>query len=233
MIKRILLLAFVGFNLWSQAQEDVVVVDRRRPREHRTARIVDNTYVIKFTPTQIVMGEINLGLEYSVNEMSSLDVEIGPTFSNLGFTVNDSHTDPWGTAGIGQTTRAGFFMGLGYRFYPLDHTRVLNQFYISPVFKYRVYNFGVVDFSNTLSDAKGNENQAIFTFNVGSQWWLSDHFSLDLYGGLGLAYEVHNDKLMETLYNPDTQMYDYRWVDNRFSGARFAATLGLKFGIGY
>lgn len=232
MIKKIAVLAFIGFNFWSFAQENVVVVDRRRGR--REPRIVDNTYVVKFTPTQIVMGEFNVGLEYVVNDMSSLELEIGPTFSNIGFQVTDSHTDPWGGMGnVSNTTRAGFFMGLGYRFYPMDNARVLNHLYISPVMKFRIFNYGLEDHSGTLAPTKGNENQFLFTFNVGRQWWFSEHFSMDLYGGLGFAYEVHNDKYMEAIYNPDTDNYDYQWTENRFNGVRIAATLGLKFGIGY
>ncbi|MES2799764.1 MAG: DUF3575 domain-containing protein [Bacteroidota bacterium] len=230
MLNKIVLLAFVSLNFISIAQENIVVVDRKR--EKKEFKIVDNTYVIKFSPLQIIPGEINFGLEYVVNDMSSLDIEIGPTLSNLGVTVNDSHVDPWGNT-TGNTSRAGFFMGLGYRFYPMDNARVLNRLYISPVFKYRLFNYGIIDYSNTLEEAKGSENQMLFTFNVGHQWWLSDHFSIDFFGGIGIAYEVHNDKYMETLYNPDTQMYDYRWADNKFSGARFAGTVGLKFGIGY
>ena len=41
---------------------------------------MSNEYVMKFSPLQMIVGEINLGFEKRVDEMSSLEFELGPTF---------------------------------------------------------------------------------------------------------------------------------------------------------
>jgi len=231
--------AFLVVTLAKAQEEKVIVIDRgaaykNTQRARKTEKLVDNSHVMKFSPLQMIMGEINLGFEKRVNEMSSIEFEFGPTLSEVGFSVNSNHysPDPWIFNYSRRTTRAGFFGSVGYRFYPMDNTMVLNRFYVSPVFKYRIYNFGVEDYSKVLPSQKGNEGQAIFTFNFGYQKLLSDHFSLDMFAGFGLAYESHKDFFTESIYDDVTGAYTYKWVNNNYSGVRFAGTMGIKVGIG-
>jgi hypothetical protein len=231
--------AFLVVTLAKAQEEKVIVIDRgaaykNTQRARKPEKLVDNSHVMKFSPLQMIMGEINLGFEKRVNEMSSIEFEFGPTLSELGFSVNSNHysPDPWGFNYSRRSTGVGFFGSVGYRFYPMDNTMVLNRFYVSPVFKYRIYNFGVEDYSKVLPSQKGNEGQAIFTFNFGYQKWLSDHFSLDMFAGFGLAYESHKDFFTESIYDDVTGAYTYKWVNNNYSGVRFAGTMGIKVGIG-
>ena len=228
----------IATSLMAQ-EEKVIVIDRgasykNTQRVRKPEKLVDNEYVMKFSPLQMIMGEINLGFEKRVDEMSSIEFEFGPTLSEVGFTVSSNHytPDPWGFNYARRSTRMGVFGSVGYRFYPMDNTIVLNRFYVSPVFKYRLYNFSVEDYSKVLPAEKGSENQAIFTFNFGYQRWLSDHFSLDMFAGFGLAYEGHRDFYTESMYDGNTGQYTYKWVANNYSGVRFAATMGVKVGIG-
>lgn len=238
-MQKLVALACLVTTFGSYAQEEkVIVIDRgasykNSVRNKRPEKLVDNTYVMKFSPLQMIMGEINLGYERRIDEMSSIEFEFGPTLSEVGFSVSSNHysPDPWFNSSR-RTTRAGFFGSVGYRFYPMDNTMVLNRFYVSPVFKYRLYNFNVVDYSKVLSDQKGSEGQAIFTFNFGYQSWLSDHFSLDMFAGFGLAYESHKDFFAEATYDSNTGVYTNQWVQNNYSGVRFAGTMGVKIGIG-
>jgi hypothetical protein len=217
-------------------EEKIIVIDRGergRTKEKREQKLVDNEYVIKFSPLQMVMGEINLGFEKRINELSSVEFELGPTLSEVGLRVTDDHfaSDPFGNS-INRTTRMGLFASAGYRFYPMDNTLVLNNFYVSPVFKYRLFNFFMEDYSGNLSRVKGAVNQGMFTFNFGYQKWLSDHFSLDMFGGLGLCFESHREYDMIAIYDGNTGLYNYSWQENNYSGVRFAVTAGLKIGIG-
>ncbi len=237
MKNKILVIGLLFNTLLGFAQEEKIIVidrgDRGRTRPQREQKLVDNDHVMKFSPLQMVMGEINLGFEKRINEMSSLEFELGPTLSEVGFSVNDYHYyDPWGNPTLSRNTGLGFFGSVGYRFYPMDNTMVLNKFYVSPVFKYRLYNYKLVDFSNTLDDEKGSENQAMFTFNFGYQKWLSDHFSLDMFAGFGLAFESHNSYYVNSFYDGNTGQYTYSWKENNYNGVRFAFTAGVKVGIG-
>jgi hypothetical protein len=229
----VLVIAFIPILAYSQEERIVIVEKGRSRKEPKDHKIVDNSYVIKFSPVQMLRGEINLGLEKTINEMSSVEIELGPTISEIGFSVNENHfNDPFGGPGAARITGTGFFGSVAYRFYPMDGMKVLNGFYISPIFKYRLYNFGLSDFSGVLAETKGREGQTMFTMNVGVQRWYSDHFSMDFFAGLGLCQEVHKTARAKYEYNGSTGEYDYSWDRYSYHGVRFTATMGVKIGIG-
>lgn len=238
-MKNIFLGSFFSFLLFAaySQEEKIIVIDRGTGKQYKSdlksdRKLVTNTSVLKFSPLQMVVGEINFGYERKIDEMSSVEFEFGPTLSNVGLRVQDNHfTDPFGTS-TQETSKIGFFGSVGYRFYPLDNSKVFNGFYVSPVFKYRLINFGVQDFSENLKDTKGNENHAYFTFNFGFQRWLSDNFSLDFFGGIGLGYEAISTYNVAVGYDGNSQLYTYYWDKNVYSGVRFLVTGGIKIGIG-
>ena len=220
------------FTVFGQ-EERVIVVDRGTNARFvpKQRKLVDNTSVIKFSPLQMIVGELNFGYERVIDDISSVEFEFGPTISNVGLAVEDNHFySSWGYTG--QTSRIGFFGSAAYRFYPLDNGKVLNGFYVSPVFKYRLMNFGMRDYSGNLEDTKGNESHAYFTMNFGMQRWLSQHFSIDYFAGIGLGYEAKNSFQTVSEYNGVTGEYSYFWNKNAYDGVRFLFTIGLKVGIG-
>lgn len=235
MLKKIIVLVIALIPVLTYSQEDrIVIIEKEKTRkEPKVHKIVDNNYVMKFSPIQMIRGEINLGFEKVIDQMSSFEIELGPTVSEVGLTVNENHyNDPWNSQGAGRETAMGFFGSFAYRFYPMDGMKVLNGLYVSPVIKYRLYNFGLSDYSDILGDTKGSEGQAMFTFNVGVQRWYSDHFSMDFFAGLGLCHEVHKTAQVQYLYNGTTGEYDYSWDRYSYAGVRLTATMGIKIGIG-
>lgn len=241
-MKKIFLgLSFTCFLFAAFGQEEkIIIIDKGVGKTTRHSsktvperKLVDNISVLKFSPLQMVVGEINFGFERKIDEMSSVEFEFGPTLSNVRLSVNDNHyNDPWGNGYSQETSKIGLFGSVGYRFYPMDNGKVLNGFYVSPVFKYRLMNFGVHDYSGNLEDTKGNESHAYFTFNFGFQRWLSDHFSLDFFGGIGLGYEAHTRYDVATTYDGNTGLYNYYWDKRTYDGVRFLVTGGIKVGIG-
>ncbi len=218
-------------------EEKIIVIDRgsgKTYKEKKERILVDSKSVMKYSPLQMVVGEINFGYERKIDEMSSIEFEFGPTLSNVGLTVTDNHyNDPFGGGlTVEETTGLGLFGSVGYRFYPMDNGKVLNGFYISPVVKYRLKNFGVNDYSGILADTKGSENHMYFTFNFGVQRWLSQNFSLDMFGGIGLGYESHMRFNTAATYDGNTGIYSYYWDKKSFDGVRFVLTGGVKIGIG-
>ncbi len=218
-------------------EEKIIVIDRgsgKTQKEKKERKLVDHKSVTKFSPLQMIVGEINFGYERKIDEISSVEFEFGPTLSNIGLTVNDNHYyDPWGASQIGETSKIGFFGSVGYRFYPMDNSKVMNGFYVSPVLKYRLMNFGIQDYSENLEDTQGSENHMYFTFNFGVQRWLSQHFSLDMFGGIGLGYESHVGYNTATSYDGNTGVYYYYWDKNAYDGVRLVLTGGVKIGIGH
>lgn len=239
MIKEIsiLLLSTLTFSAMAQDQK-VVIIDKgssyNAPKKRKEPLVTNNLNIIKFSPLQLLVGEINLGYERVLNEMSSVDFEIGPTLSNVRMSVSGNHLfNPGFGPSVERTSGVGFFFGTGYRMYPLRGGLAPNWFYVSPVFKFRQMNYGFHDFSNLLPNTKGSEKDFNFSFNFGSQFWLEEKFSLDVFAGIGLAYESYKDYFMTSVYNGTTGLYDYQWQEDAYSGVRFLFTGGVKIGIAH
>ncbi len=237
MIKEIsiLLLSTLTFGAMAQDQK-VVIIDKgssyNAPKKRKDPLVTNNLNIIKISPLQLLVGEINLGYERVLNEMSSVDFEIGPTLSNIRLSVQGNHFfDPGFGPSVERTSGVGFFFGTGYRMYPLRGGLAPNWFYVSPVFKFRQMNYGFRDYSNLLPNVKGSEKDFNFSFNFGSQFWLEEKFSLDVFAGIGLAYESYKDYFMTSVYNGTTGLYDYQWQQDSYSGVRFLFTGGVKIGI--
>lgn len=215
------------------AQEELVIIEQnsRSRRQKKEIRLNENTSVIKFSPTQMLAGEIHFSFEKQLSKYTSFEIAAGPTISNIAFgNVNSHFIDPWGGGYAYQTSSLGFFTEVGYRYYPLDETEALNRFYLSPVAKFKLMNFGLNDASGVLDPMKGNEMNLNFSFNVGYQLWLSKSFSMDFYTGLGIGYQQIKSYYPESIFvSPD---WTYQWRDNSRSGARYVFNFGVKVGIG-
>lgn len=215
------------------AQQEIVVIEQgsRSKREKKEIRLNDNTSVIKFTPTQMLVGEINFGFEKQLSKQTSFEISAGPTISNIALgEVNSHFIDPWSGGYAHESSRMGFFTEVGYRFYPLDDTEALNRFYLGPVLKYRMMNFGLHDASGQLEETKGSNTQFNFALNFGYQLWLSKSFSMDFFAGLGIGYQEVRSFYPESVYiDPN---WTYQWRNNNRSGARYVFNFGFKVGIG-
>ena len=215
------------------AQEEIVIIEQnnRMRREKKPIRLNDNTSVVKFSPTQMLAGEIHFAFEKQLTKHSSFEIAAGPTISNIAFGNVSSHLiDPWGGGYAYESSGLGFFTEAGYRYYPLDETEALNRFYLSPVAKFKLMNYGLHDASGALSPTKGSEMNLNFSFNVGYQLWLSKSFAMDFYTGLGIGYQQVKSYYPESIFvDPD---WTFQWRDNSRSGARYVFNFGVKVGIG-
>lgn len=217
------------------AQQELVVIERGNSSYQRTKRPVrlnDNIGVVKFSPTQMFVGEIHFAYERQISKFSSFEIGAGPTISNIALGNVQSHIiDPWGGGYAYETSKLGAFLELGYRYYPLEETEALNRFYVSPVMKFRMKNFGLEDASQLLGPTKGSELNLNFMFNIGYQVWFSKSFSMDFYTGMGIGYQQIQSYYPEQVYvDPN---WTYQWRDNSGSGARYVFNLGVKVGIGH
>ncbi len=219
------------------SQDEYIVIEKsKKPRKEKTIRFNNNIGEIKFTPTQLVVGEINFSYERRVSDKTSIELSAGPTISNISVGSRDFYyyQDPFYGGGYAyQTTGVGAFVELGYRFYPLDKTEALNRFYLSPVLKYRLKNFGVKDGAGILQDRIGKDEVVSFAFNVGYQLWMSEKFSMDFFTGLGIGYQKNKDYSIGTYYEPNIQDYVNYWNDISASYARYVFNFGFKVGIGH
>lgn len=227
-IAAVLMVVFSGV-----AQNEFVVIEQGgRGKREKQIRLNDNIGVVKFCPTQMLVGEINFSYERQLSKQTSVEFGLGPTISNIAAgNVSGHYIDPWGGGYAYQTSGMGFFAEAGYRFYPLDETEALNRFYLGPVLKYRLKNFGLNDGAGQLSSMRGSDSQFSFALNFGYQLWMSKSFSMDFFTGLGIGYQEITSYYPEQIYvDPN---WTYQWKDNSRSGARYVFNFGFKVGIGH
>lgn len=228
------ILILTSLSCISFGQQEVIIIDKGDMKDYKREKEIkfnDNIQAFKFAPLNLMVGEINFGYERQVSLKGSLDFEIGPTISKIGFGI-DSHTiDPiGGTPQQNEVGGLGFLLGAGYRFYPLDETEALNRFYVSPVVKYKLMNHYVEDLSGTLDEIRGSNSLMSFSFNFGYQVWVAKKFALDFYGGLGIGYQRLSDYYVATEF--DGTDWVYKWQEQGGRGSRYVFNMGLKVGIG-
>lgn len=218
----------------SFAQDEVIIIDRKdfRKKREREIKLNDNVQIIKFAPLQMLAGEINFGYERQLSKKGSIDLELGPTISNIGFGLNNHFVDPF-SPHVTENSGLGIVLSAGYRYYPLDETEALNRFYVSPVVKLKVMNSTYEDLSGFLEETrKGGRRMANFYFNFGYQFWPAKTFSIDLYGGFGIGMQDRTSFYSEQIFDGNTNTWNSVWVENKSSGAVFVGNFGVKVGIG-
>lgn len=221
-MNKLLSIFFIAFTFSGICQE----IDR-----------MNNRYLVKLTPTQMTVGEINLGFEYRVANHSTLELTLGPTISQLGSqysTVNYLNQTAYQSQQYGRTKSSiGFFGALEYRFYPLSYANAPRGLYIAPNVKYRLYNTKMFDNSSLLPETKNESNEFMFRLNFGYQFWLSDRFALDVFSGIGLVVEQRTGNYINMEYDQfGNQIQQNSWTVSSNSNTNIAATIGVKVGIG-
>ncbi len=197
----------------------------------------EKKFVLKFCPTQLVAGEFNFSYEQRIARIFSLELEVGPTISQFGLNFGNQRlwrSDIWEFDPINENAEAaiGFHVSLAPKFYPTSEDNQLKGLYLSPVFKYRTYNFTNEDVTGNLDDARSSLSQAIFRFNMGFQFWPGDgNFSVDMYFGVGLSTFTIKDQYVDSYV--DNQGYvQSQWTSTSDTGIRMNVATGLKFGFG-
>lgn len=238
------LVAFVCLSTFvvSAQTREIVVIDRGSNQVEKTERIerksgsdyrnVQHKQVIKFDPVRMAIGEINFGYERVVGEKSSLDFEIGPTISDIGFYRNIGVN--YGGINFQNESAIGWFGSAAFRYYPLENYYALNRFYVSPKFKYRLYRENsVVDGDvSTLTSKMNRSEDFVFSFNFGMQQWLAETFSLDYYIGFGISGTQTRAFTPTSFFDGTNNTWSEQWKESNRSNSTFILTAGLKVGIG-
>lgn len=198
-------------------------------------------YAIKFTPTQLMAGELNFSYEQRVAKRISLELEVGPTISQFGINFGNQRIwqgelGVWDFRSLGSDADAnvGFHVSLAPRFYPVSDEYSMKGFYLSPLLKYRKYNYTIQDPTSNLEITdKASIDQMVFRFNMGIQFWpRNSNFVLDMYFGVGLGTFSINGKYVHSHYDPVDYEYKTEWIPYRDSGVRFNIATGLRLGFG-
>lgn len=192
-------------------------------------RQIENKYAIKFTPTQLIMGELNLGAEFKIAKKASIDIELGPTMSYAGLGGRTEKDFEDEDNGLIKEGRFGYFGALGFRFYPFDKTQALTRLYIQPQFKYRLYNTKVSEGTGLWTSVNSENTQYKVFFNVGWMLWASKSFGFDFYLGAGMGYRSVDRFSPTTVYGTSIS---YEWIETEFNSTQILLNFGVKMGIG-
>ncbi|MCC6702514.1 MAG: DUF3575 domain-containing protein [Fluviicola sp.] len=183
-----------------------------------------HSYSIKFAPIQLIAGEFNFTYEQRLTKFTSLELELGPTFSEVGLSRGNHNL--WNTGN--PESAIGFHGALGFRLYPLCAANEMSSLYLEPQFKYRRYNSVYTDDNYNAGDITGNLDQLIFRFNLGYQFWASDRLAIDLYAGIGMGN--NSDERYDLIY--DGVSGAYTWKANVVKRLLINGTTGIRIGFG-
>lgn len=185
-------------------------------------------YVIKYSPTQLVMGELHFAYEHRIMPQSSIEVTLGPTISEIGLPrlLFDNLTH--GNAAP-RESNIGFFGSLLFRYYPISGMATAPRgLYIAPEIKYRLYNSTYTDNFGTLGERTGATTQFMFKFHTGYQFWFGNKFSLDVFTAVGVgSASMTSYSAFDNYMNPTND-----WNSYTKSRVSFVGSFGIKFGIG-
>jgi hypothetical protein len=220
-----------AFSFWNLSAQEVIIIDKGEMRDYKKkeVRFNENIQAFKFAPLNMLVGEINFAYERQVSQKGSVEVELGPTISKIGFGISNHYVDPFAPS-IGENSGMGFVTGIAYRFYPNDDSEALDRFYVSPLLRYKLFNYSMTDHSGFLPDVQCNDSRLDFHFNFGYQTWVAKSFALDMYIGMGIGNRSDKGYSYESYYEGSD--WKYRWVENKASGARYVANIGIKVSIG-
>lgn len=217
-----MILSAVSLGAWSQSEEEYSG---------------DKNFVIKFCPTQLVAGEFNFTYEQRLGRRLGLELEVGPTISQFGLNFGNQRLwrgEIWDFNPINQDAQSavGFHVSLAPKFYPMSDDNQLKGLYLSPMFKYRQYNYNNKDINGVLDDTRSSLSQMIFRFNMGFQFWPGDgNFSIDMFFGVGLSTFNIKDQYIDN-YVDDQGYVQSKWSSSSNNGVRLNAATGVKFGFG-
>lgn len=208
------------FGLSLNAQDE----NQRGPRQ------IENKFAFKFTPTQLIMGELNLSTEFRIARKMSLDIDLGPTISQIGLGGRALEDFDNGQENLIREGSFGYFGALGVRYYPFEKTSALTRFYLHPQLKYRVYNTLVSEETEAWDQINFSNTQYKFLFNVGWQLWTTKSFGFDFYLGGGIGYrQLEMGTPMLTYENNEFQ---YNWEVELQNRPQLLMNAGIKLAFG-
>ena len=189
-------------------------------------------FAIKYSPTQLISGELHFGYEQRVLPQSSIEATLGPTISEIGLPILLFDNLIIGNAS--RESGLGFFAGLSYRYYPLSgYATAPRGLYIAPEIKYRLYNTKYVDNQYALGERTGGTTQLMFKFHTGYQFWLGSKFSIDVYTAVGVGTTSLKSYSTNQPYDPISGNFGApEWSEYSRSRVSFVGSFGFKVGIG-
>ncbi|MGB0933166.1 MAG: hypothetical protein ACPGU5_02725 [Lishizhenia sp.] len=219
----IIFLVVLVVNNTALAQPKVVVFNGSNDTE-KPKTIYKN--LIKLSALEIFSGDISLYYERIVSENFSFEGGLGFTIDDYleGF-FNDSFDNF--SSNEDRVSKIGVSTSIGFRYYPFLASE---EVYFAPELKYRYYHsdyeFGTNENPVFFKETKTIINPRI---TVGYVYFFDDKIFVDMFAGLGIAFQNRQD--ITSVYDNVNDEYVYS-LDNG-GGPRPRLSLGVKFGFAF
>lgn len=198
----------------------------------------EQNYGLKFSPLHLAAGDIGFYFEHRLGQRTSIEIGGGPTISKIGlnnfnpvvYYPNDILIDYIYQPYNQTVSKVGFLSSLELRYYPLEGAGALNQFYMGPSIKYKLYNYGIRSYTNEWGDTWGQDMRFNAYFNWGLQIWPSNKFLLDIFFGAGIGYRYQIYGVQQAFFEEGE--YFYYWRREEQGEFKFLLNTGVKIGFG-
>ena len=194
------------------------------------------TKAIKLNFLSPLMGYTEFGYEKSLSPIKSYEIEFGI----IGAGKNTiSETYYYGGTNLDYKRNAfGFFADAGYKFKKLPTffnrgmrmTHVMQGSYIKPTFTFGYYTDNALntkDYNNPFVEKRHNVFGAL-TLNLGKQWVFGDKFLLDIFFGLGYAFDNRKNSNEDYVY--EDYLYNHFVIQTNGGSGSLCLTSGVKVG---
>jgi hypothetical protein len=191
-------------------------------------------FAVKYSPTQLAMGEFHFTFEHRIARQSSIEVGLGPTISEIGIPQLLYNGILNNNSGVTHKSAMGVFTSVAYRYYPLvNYATAPRGLYVGPELKYRLYTTQFIDNAYGLGSRNGSVNQFMFKFDTGYQFWFGQTFTLDCFLGLGIGSTRHTAYYATQEYIDEANGWSNpKWASRTNSRIHFIGNIGFRIGVG-
>ncbi len=193
-------------------------------------------FAVKFTPTQLMLGDFILGFEARTGNKSSIDINVGPTFGGFGFAPllmirgADISSDYFSVK-----SKVGASFSVGYRYYavPSKTRGDLNGLYLNPTLQFKSLK-GVAEKNSPYGDTESTYKMTQFSgaIYVGYQFAYNNGFVLDVFMASGVALKKYESNKPYQILSEDGQSIEL--LNYKLSAKRLTPhfNIGVRLGFG-
>ena len=194
------------------------------------------TKAIKFNFFSPLLGYTQFSFEKSISPLTGYELSAGIIGAGKNEQLGYYNINGIGTLQPYTRDAFGGFIEAGYKFKKLPNffnrgvrmTHIMQGTYIKPTFTLGYYGDNILN--NKTGDPIIEKRHTVFgalILNFGHQWVFGDKFLVDVYYGLGYAFD--NTKSGYDDYYRD--VYNHFIIQKAGSGASLGASFGLKIGL--
>lgn len=183
-----------------------------------------------------LLGYTQISFERSVSPLKGYELGAGIIGAGKNYEIDDYYIN--GQYQPYKRNAFGGFIEAGYKFNKLPNfwnkgmrmSHIMQGTYIKPTATFGYYTDNAVNYKtgNPVVEKRNNVFGAII-LNFGHQWVFGDKFLVDIYYGLGYAFDNVKDDNENSYYS--TNVYNHFVIQKAGPGANLGLSGGLKVGL--